>query len=100
MAYPDPNDYSAFMGNFSTTTGLVTLGMMLLGRQVFKNYGWGSAAKATPVVLLVTGVAFFSLSLFGDAAPVQAMLVALSTSPLMLAVLAGGAQNVLSKSCK
>lgn len=43
-------------GNFSTTTGLVTLGMMLLGRQVFKNYGWGSAAKATPVVLLVTGV--------------------------------------------
>ena len=43
-------------GNFSSTTGLVTLGMMLLSGQVFKNYGWGTAAKATPVVLLVTGV--------------------------------------------
>ncbi|CBJ30232.1 plastidic ATP/ADP transporter [Ectocarpus siliculosus] len=100
MAYPDPNDYSAFMGNFSSTTGLVTLGMMLLGGQVFKNYGWGTAAKATPVVLLLTGVGFFSLSMFGDAAPMQEMLGALSTNPLTLAVLAGAAQNVLSKSCK
>ncbi|CAM9880086.1 unnamed protein product [Pylaiella littoralis] len=100
LAYPDPNDYSAFMGSFSSTTGLATLVMMLLGRQVFKNYGWGTAAKATPVVLLVTGVAFFSLSVFGDAAPVQTLLAALSTNPLTLAVLAGAAQNVLSKSCK
>lgn len=45
-------------------------------------------------------VAFFSLTLFGDAAPVQALLAALSTSPLMLAVLAGAAQNVMTKSCK
>ena len=44
--------------------------------------------------------AFFSLSVFGDAAPVQSLLAALSTSPLTLAVLAGAAQNVLSKSCK
>lgn len=29
---------------------------MLLGRQVFKNYGWETGAKATPIVLLVTGV--------------------------------------------
>lgn len=43
-------------GNFSSTTGLVTLGMMLLGGQVFQKYGWGTAAKATPVVLLITGV--------------------------------------------
>ncbi len=43
-------------GNFSSTTGLVTLFMMLLSGQVFKSYGWGTAAKATPVVLLVTGV--------------------------------------------
>lgn len=34
--------------------------MMLLGRQVFKNYGWETAAKATPVVLLVTGVSLGS----------------------------------------
>lgn len=53
-----------------------------------------------PRLLSARQAAFFSLSLFGDAAPVQALLGALSTSPLTLAVLAGAAQNVLSKSCK
>ncbi|CAM9940871.1 unnamed protein product [Choristocarpus tenellus] len=100
MAFPDPNDYSTFMGNFSTSTGLVTLVMMLLGRQVFERFGWGAAAKATPLVILATGAAFFSFSMFGDTLPVQSMLAMFSTTPLMLAVLAGGAQNVFSKSCK
>lgn len=43
-------------GNFSSTTGLITLAMMLFGRQVFQKYGWGTAAQATPIVLLLTGV--------------------------------------------
>lgn len=30
-AFPDPNSYSMFMGNFSTMTGIVTLLMMLAG---------------------------------------------------------------------
>ena len=29
-AFPDPNAYSAFMGNFSTATGIVTLCLMLM----------------------------------------------------------------------
>lgn len=31
-AFPDPNSYSSFMGNFSTATGIVTLLMMLMGK--------------------------------------------------------------------
>jgi len=30
-AFPDPNSYSVFMGNFSSTTGVITLLMMLAG---------------------------------------------------------------------
>ena len=46
----------------------------------------------------VTGISFFALQLFG---PAFAPLVAkLGTTPLMLAVLAGAAQNILSKSSK
>lgn len=30
-AFPDPNSYSVFMGNFSTLTGITTLFMMLAG---------------------------------------------------------------------
>lgn len=109
----------------------VTLVMMLLGRSIFQKYGWGVAALITPITLLATGVAFFSLIIFngahgavratGDQAhlthgrghpactthsfthspgffsPVTA---ALGMTPLMLAVIIGAAQNVLSKSSK
>jgi AAA family ATP:ADP antiporter len=49
-AFPNPNDYSAFMGNFSSVTGAVTLVMMLLGRSIFAKFGWRIAALVTPTV--------------------------------------------------
>ena len=46
----------------------------------------------------ITGISFFALQLF---APLVAPIVAqLGTTPLMLAVFAGAAQNILSKSSK
>lgn len=97
-AFPNPNDYSMFMGNFSSATGAVTLIMMLLGRTVFEKFGWRKAALVTPTMIGLTGTAFFTLQLFAPAfAPVAA---ALGTTPLMLAVLVGAAQNILSKSSK
>jgi AAA family ATP:ADP antiporter len=50
QAFPDPNSYSAFMGNFSSATGAVTLIMMLLGRSIFAKFGWKFAAMVTPAV--------------------------------------------------
>jgi ATP/ADP translocase len=35
-AFPDPNSYSVFMGNFSSVTGIVTLLMMIASRTIFK----------------------------------------------------------------
>uniref|UniRef100_A0A7S1G0A1 ADP,ATP carrier protein n=1 Tax=Corethron hystrix TaxID=216773 RepID=A0A7S1G0A1_9STRA len=97
-AFPDPNAYSAFMGNFSSATGVATLTMMLLGRKIFKKFGWGVAAKVTPTMIGVTGLSFFALTLFpGVVAPLAATF---GTSPLMLAVLVGAIQNILSKSSK
>ena len=79
-------------------TGVSTLFMMLFGRYVFNKWGWGTAAMITPTVLLVTGVIFFGLCLAGPAfAP---MLAAVGTTPLMLAVVVGAAQNIISKAAK
>jgi AAA family ATP:ADP antiporter len=50
QAFPDPNSYSSFMGNFSSATGAVTLIMMLLGRSIFQKFGWRVAAMVTPAV--------------------------------------------------
>ena len=66
LAYPDPNAYSAFMGNFSTLTGIVTFAMMFFGKFILGRFGWGTASLITPVTLLLTGAGFFSLSLFPD----------------------------------
>eukprot|EP00798_Chlamydomonas_sp_ICE-L_P031544 gene31544-6729_t len=96
--FPSPNDYSMFMGNFSTVTGFVTFGMMLLSRIIFKKFGWGVAALITPTMLLVTGIAFFSLLLFnGFFAP---YLAGWGITPLYAAVIVGAAQNIFSKSAK
>merc|ERR1711904_114921 len=94
--FPNPNDYSAFMGDFSAATGTVTFIMMLASRFIFKKYGWGVAALITPVVLAATGVGFFLLVPNGTA--LEPSLAMLGLTPLMAAVLVGAAQNVFSKS--
>ncbi|CAI5991737.1 unnamed protein product, partial [Closterium sp. NIES-64] len=96
--FPNPNDYSSFMGDFSSMTGIVTFAMMLLSRVIFRKYGWGTAALITPTVLLLTGVAFFGLVLCGG--PLTPALASIGMTPLLAAVYVGAAQNIFSKSAK
>lgn len=99
LQYPNYNDYSTFMGKFSFWTGFVTILMMLfVGGNVIRQKGWGFAALITPVVLLITGVAFFGFVLFRDS--MAGMIASLGTTPLFLAVIFGAAQNIMSKSSK
>ncbi|KMZ61857.1 ADP,ATP carrier protein 1 [Zostera marina] len=96
--FPSPNEYSSFMGDFSTATGIATFAMMLLSRVILSKYGWGVAAMITPTVLLLTGVGFFSLILFGQ--PLTPMMAGLGMTPLLAAVYVGALQNIFSKSAK
>jgi AAA family ATP:ADP antiporter len=98
VQYPNPNDYSTFMGMFSTITGLTTLFMILVVAANAMRRGWGFAAILTPIVLLITGVAFFAFVLFQGT--LGGFITALGTTPLWLAVLFGAAQNILSKASK
>ena len=99
LQYPDANDYSTFMGKFSFVTGLVTIFMMLfVGGNLIRRKGWGFAAMVTPVVLLITGAGFFAFVLFRES--LAGYIAMLGTSPLMLAVIFGAAQNIMSKSAK
>ncbi|XP_051147781.1 plastidic ATP/ADP-transporter-like [Andrographis paniculata] len=96
--FPTPNEYSSFMGDFSSATGVATFTMMLLSQWIFNKYGWGVAAKITPTVLLLTGVGFFSLILFGG--PLAPSLAGFGMTPLLAAVYVGALQNIFSKSAK
>jgi len=99
LQFPDANDYNAFMGMFSTITGAVTVFMMLfVGGNVMRRFGWTTAAMITPVVLLVTGAIFFALVVFRE--QFSWLSTAMLVSPLLLAVIVGMVQNIMSKSCK
>lgn len=99
LQYPNANDYSTFMGYFSTMTGAVTVLMMLfVGGNVIRKFGWGKAAQITPVVLLITGIGFFGMILFRD--NLAGFIAMIGTTPLMLGVVIGTIQNIMSKSCK
>jgi len=99
LQYTTPNDYVAFMGMFSQITSVLTIFMMLfVGGNVIRKFGWGKGALSTPVVLLLTGVAFFAFVIFRD--QLGGFVAALGSTPLMLAVIFGTAQNVASKSTK
>ena len=56
-------DVQGVLADVSIATGSVTIGLMLTGRFVFQYLGWGVAAAATPVVMAITGSAFFGMSL-------------------------------------
>ncbi|MCK5640991.1 MAG: NTP/NDP exchange transporter [Gammaproteobacteria bacterium] len=97
--YPTPNEYVAFMGAFSQFTAVLTIFMMLfVGGNVIRKFGWGKGALTTPVILLVTGVAFFAFVIFKG--QLGGLITALGSTPLMLAVIFGTAQNIASKATK
>jgi AAA family ATP:ADP antiporter len=98
LMYPDPHDYINFMGHYSTSTGIITLLILLFVTGAAIRKSWSLAALITPIVLLVTGTAFFAFVLFNDL--FLGVMAIFGTSPLMMAVLFGAAQNILCKSAK
>lgn len=99
LQYSNPNDYTTFMGYFSMISGAISLFMLLfVGSNVLRRFGWQTAALITPLVLLLTGMAFFSLVLAKDAH--ATFLLAFGMTPLSLAVALGTFQNSITKACK
>ena len=98
LQFPMKNDYNAFMGMVSMTTGIATVIVILFGSSIIRVFGWKRGALATPIILGLTGLAFFACAIFPNMFTAVAMLF--DATPLLLAVYFGFAQNVLSKSTK
>ena len=99
LQYPTGTEYLGFMGMFSQITSILTLFMMLfVGGNVIRKFGWKAGALFTPIVILFTGVAFFAFVIFRG--QLGGFIAMMGTTPLMLAVIFGTAQNIMSKSSK
>ena len=92
--YPSTNEYLAFMGNFNIWMGTSCVAMTILGSNILRR-SWFIAALMTPFMMAITGILFFVFVIWGNKID-----DILSFSPLYAAVLAGAAQNILSKSTK
>ncbi len=92
------NDYTAFMGDFSTYTGIITIIFMLIGANIVRIFGWYIAAVLTPIMLLATSSIFFSCVLFKDS--MTGLFAVFSMTPIWMAVIVGMVQNILSKATK
>ena len=94
----NPNGYNAFMGTFSTWTGIGTIAIIFLTKGVVNRFGWFVGAIITPLVLAVTGALFFGLILFNDV--INPAMFGLAVSATYMAMIVGLVQNILTKGSK
>jgi AAA family ATP:ADP antiporter len=92
------NEYTAFMGYLSSSTGIATIICIFMGSILVRKLGWRFAALATPVMLGGTGILFYLCVVTPDVVSPLGLLFGIS--PLFLGVILGLVQNVLSKSIK
>lgn len=97
-AYPDTLGYTRFMGQLYLWLGPVTIFILYAAKGVIRRFGWFTAAIATPTMILITGCLFFGFILFQGSLGGAIAFVGLT--PLMAAVYAGMAQNILGKGTK
>lgn len=95
---PDTNDYNAWMGKLSLTTGAVTIIAAIAAQNVFRKFTWKVAALITPVILLITSTLFYGFIMYKNNVGADAQLMGFSV--LLLAVIIGFIQNCLSKGTK
>ncbi len=98
IAFPDMNDYNMFMGQFSTWTGAITILLMVVGNNILRKLSWTKAAILTPIMVLVTSSIFFFFVWNGTKSTPFAPLM--GTTVVLVAVIVGQIQNVLSKGTK
>jgi AAA family ATP:ADP antiporter len=95
----DKGGYNAFMGNFSTISGIFTILFgLFLGSNILRRVSWFTAAVITPLVITVGGVVFFAFIFAKEW--VDFILQAMATSPVAAASFLGAGIVILSKGIK
>jgi len=95
----DKGGYNAFMGNYSTITGVFTIVFgWLVGANVLRRVSWFKAAVITPLVIAIGGVLFFAFIFAREW--VDFILQAMLTTPVAAASFLGAGIIILSKGIK
>jgi len=88
--YSNPLEYQGFIGNFSSAVGCCTMIVTFIGVHVIRIFGWKVGALATPSIMALLGLPFFTLLILGLDSP----------NRLNAIIWIGTIQNLLSKTGK
>jgi AAA family ATP:ADP antiporter len=94
--YPTVNEYANYNSHYILWTGVAILLMTIIGNNIMRRNSWIVGAIISPLLIMISGIAFFCLVVFENYIPVNLF----SMSPLVLAVFIGAVQNVISKGTK
>lgn len=95
---PDANDYNAWMGRFSTTTGAISILTAVVAQKLIRRFSWRVVASITPITLMITVLVFYTFLMYKNYAGNNILLLGVSLS--FLTVLAGFMQVSISKGVK
>lgn len=99
--YPNPNDFNAYMGRVVTGIGiLATATAIFISGNVLRRLSWTRSAMISPLILLVTGIGFFSFLLFKNYGLFASLASLFSSTPLAIGVFFGSLQNCLARASK
>lgn len=91
--------YNAFMGHFSTLSGVfIILFGWLVGANILRRVSWFLAAVITPLAITLGGVVFFAFIFARE--QVEFILQSLATNPIAAASFLGAGIVILSKGIK
>ena len=101
----DKGGYNAFMGNYSTWSGIITIIFSLtIGSNVLRMLSWFKAAVITPIVIIFGGTLFFCFILANDISLIKNftynLLSSLGTTPVTAATFLGAGIVITSKVVK
>lgn len=98
--YSDPNDFIACFGQVKFYIGIMATIIALVTTGIVQKAKWTFSALIPPVIMLVTGIGFFSFLLFKEVSIFAAIANVLGFAPLAIGVFFGSVQNCFARASK
>ena len=95
--YPTTREYLGFLGNFNLALGITGLIGAFVYSNIIRKSSWRNAALVAPIIIGATGILLFSFIIFSNSYNQQTIF---GVSILLIVVVIGSIQNILSKSTK
>lgn len=97
---PESGEFSVYINYVSAIIGVIaTINALLVSGNSIRKFGWTFTALITPAIILVTSIGFFAFFFIKEFG-IDSTYLLMGMDPLVMVVLFGSAQNILSRAAK